>query len=245
MKYDESGININTFNLLFSTNKKINANEESGTLKQLKNITALDLYTQMNHKNLFEILSLKSAAYQFRINLNDIKYNKESQKHEYHLENGQIITFNLLSNQIDSTNKNILKELESKKRHGKCHIRSIELGCQIENSVILTGTITIMNHKYLHSVVETINNKNEPIILDWTRNLEIDKDSYINLFNFDVISTIPPQKFYQNIDIFKQLNFNTIPYLIFRNELMKDTLKNPQIFFPKEEGKTLIKKVNN
>lgn len=235
MKYDESGININTKNILFNDDFYTLLESEFGSLEYAKILFAIDTYTRMVHKNIFEKMLLKLQAGRFKIDLSKIKYNEDKKQQEYKLENGETITFDLLSDQLDA-DKKILNELESNKRKRQCHSRSIDVGNQIENSAVLTGTITVGNCKVLHSVVEIINKQNKPVILDWTRNLVIDKESYIKLFKFDILTSVDSKLIFDDLNILKELKFDVKQYLVFRDELMKDVEKNSQIFYSEDES---------
>lgn len=235
MKYDESGININTKNILFNDDFYTLLESELGTLEYAKILFAIDTYTRMIHKNIFEKMLLKLEASRFNIDLSKIKYNEDKKQHEYKLENGKIITFDLLSDMLDA-DKKILDELESNKRKRKCHSRSISLGDSTKDSVVLTGTITVGDRKVLHSVVEANNKQNKPVILDWTRNLVIDKESYIKLFKFDILTSVDSKLIFDDLSILKELGLDVKQYLVFRDELMKDVEKNSQIFYSEDQN---------
>ena len=158
--------------------------------------------------------------------------------HEYILENGEIITFELLSEHLKCVNKELISELESQKRKGQCHSKSLFLGIANEKSNILTGYYTFENETALHSVVEIIDENGNPKILDWTRNLIIDEDIYVKLFKFNTITKIDSSLVFDEIESLAKLDIDLKTYLTFRDELLKDMEKNSQIFGNREQTKT-------
>lgn len=105
----------------------------------------------------------------------------------------------------------------------------------IEGSKIVTGYITIGNKRVLHSVVE-YEHDGRDIILDWTRNLVITKKQYKELTKFVELSSFEGRKVIGDIGfIFRNLNIGSKPYVVFRDELIKDMQKNTHIFQPTEE----------
>lgn len=94
----------------------------------------------------------------------------------------------------------------------------------------------------LHSIIEyDIDDKT--IVLDWTRNLYITKEQYIELTKFVELASFDGKEVIDDIErITGNLNIGVKPYVVFRDELMRDMEKNPHIFKPTEEGK---KKVEN
>lgn len=78
--------------------------------------------------------------------------------------------------------------------------------------------------------------------LDWTKNLKITKEQYIELTNFVELSSFEGRKVIDDIEIiFKNLNIGVKTYVVFRDELIRDMQKNPHIFQPTEKGKKLFK----
>lgn len=59
------------------------------------------------------------------MNFSDIKYNEINNMYEIYLKNGDIVTFDMISNCI--SDEELIKELNSKKRLSKCHVKSAEL----------------------------------------------------------------------------------------------------------------------
>ena len=110
----------------------------------------------------------------------------------------------------------------------------------IKGSKIVTGYATVGNQKFLHSIIE-YEHDGKTIILDWTRNLKIAKEQYIELTKFVEISSFEGGKFIEDIEIiFGNLNIGVKPYVLFRDELIKDMQRNTHIFQPTEKGKKVI-----
>ena len=106
----------------------------------------------------------------------------------------------------------------------------------IEGSKVVTGYITIGNKKALHSVIE-YEHDGKTIILDWTRNLIITKEQYIELTKFVELSSFEGRKFVDDVQfVFRNLNIGVKPYVVFRDELVRDMQKNKQLFQTTEEN---------
>ncbi len=120
----------------------------------------------------------------------------------------------------------MIKELESDNRKGKCHLRSMDLSLNFENSKILTGIIHFGKRKSLHSVLLT----NEGNIIDWTRNLVTDKDTFYKIYNFILISEVDTLNLENDMKVLGQLDIDSKVFLTFRDELMKDVELNKNLF---------------
>lgn len=243
MKYDKDGIDFNTKNILFSDNN-IYLEKEWQNQEKLKILCAIDIYTQIVHKNIVKRLLRKTLARRLGVDLSNIRYDKETKKHEFVLSNSEKITFDVLSEHLEEPSKDIIKELESKKRHGKCHNRSVDSGNSLKDSIIQTGTIIVGNRKVLHSVVEIKNRTGNDIIIDWTRNLVIDKEKYIKLFNFNILSSIKSEDVQRDSEYIKYLPcFGLKAYLTFRDELITNIDKNKFLFEQSESCKVKTKRI--
>ena len=144
MKYDKDGINLNTKYILFSDEKNI-PEEEYGSIDNLVDLCTIEVYTSMYNdfiiKRIFKTLLLKRKG----ININKIRYDKDKNNYEYVKSNGEVIVFDMISNNLIDPPKEVIKELESSKRYGKCHMRSVETCVSLEDSIVQTGTITLEN----------------------------------------------------------------------------------------------------
>jgi len=218
------GINENTYSMLFSDKENLNE-EECGSIENLLAYLTIDKFTMIQEKKI--ILKLLKIIYKNKLDVNKISFNKETNSYEYRdLEKNFV--FSKLSNRID--NNKLKRELMSKKRYKKCHSRSLGLSLNIKNSRVLTGYITLGNAKYIHSVVEYEFN-DEVIILDWTRNLKILKKDYLELTKFEELSIVSSNEIKDDIEIIaNNLEIGIKPYLVFRDEIIRDLSKNYQLF---------------
>lgn len=107
----------------------------------------------------------------------------------------------------------------------------------IEGSRIVTGYTTIGNQKFSNSVIE-YEHDGKTIVLDWTRNLKITKEQYIELTKFVELSSFESRKSIDGIEIiFRNLNISIKTYVVFRNELIRNMQRNPHIFQSTEKCK--------
>lgn len=229
MKY---GINNNTYNLLFGDYDNL-LEEEQVSYESSKAFDTIDRFTKLQEKKIFTKL-LKLFYKNTVIDLDKITFNCQKKQYEYK-NNNLIITFDKLSNFFDD--KDLIKELTSNKRYGKCHIRAIGISQKIEGSRIVTGYITVGNHRVLHSIIE-YEHDGKTIVLDWTKNLKIDKKQYIELTKFVELSSFEGEKFIDDSKIISEdLNIGVKTYVVFRDELIADIQRNPHIFQLNEKGK--------
>ncbi len=244
MKYDRDGINLNTKAVLVTEEKL--KEELYGSKEDLKIIRMLELYTQLVHKSIFIRIMVRILARRNNIEISRIKYNKENKNYQYILDDGVIIPFDLISKHIVEAPQSLKKELSSLKRAKKCHERTLEICRSFENSIVHTGLIILGENQYLHTVLEFKDKYGKDIIVDWTRNLWIDKEEYIKLFKFNILESIKSEDISNDAEFLKHHLPNTSlkVYLTFRDELMKDINRNQSIF--KQEEKPIVKtKVNH
>lgn len=138
------------------------------------------------------------------------------------------------------------KILESKKRYGTCHWVSFEVAKSIKNAKVISGYITTTYYKILHSVVEIpiMNEENEILgydIIDYTMNLILPKEDYSKIFGFDEKSAISYEEYLLDKGYFQHFQ-QLKPYILFRDELMKDFEKNEAFF---AENENVQSKKNN
>ena len=236
MKYNEDGINKNTYELLFKEGKNdrdIDEKEE----KRKYILSLIEQYTKLREKSIFGTL-LKKYLNIKNLDFSKIVYNKEKQEYEFEYL-GEIYTFNKISNFY--RDKKMKRELESGERYGKCHEESIYFSMLNKGCYILTGYINNNGGTYLHSVIETKDGK----ILDWTKNLIMSKKEYFNLTDFKTLEKISGEKM---IEIFVRLpvgKVNGRVLTIFGNEVLEDMKKNPNIFETNEKSKKEIMNIRN
>lgn len=169
-KYDQIGINKNTYEILFNDYDNISANKKS--LENSYIITMIEHYTRFREKSIFRKLLKIFFENYYKLDFSKIKFNEETHDYEYEF-NGEIYNFNKISRLIE--NKKVIKELESKRRYGQCHEKSLEQSLTLSKADIVTGYIKRFQGKYLHSVVETSIGK-EIYIIDYTKNIIMTKE---------------------------------------------------------------------
>lgn len=237
MKKRVDGINNNTYNLLFEDYDNLKEKEQ-GNYEFACAFATIDWYTKIQEKKIFMKL-LKLVFKNTIVQLDKITFNEHTQQFEYK-DNDITFTFDKMANCFE--NEKIKKELTSNKRYGECHTRAMSISPSIEGSKIVTGYATILDQKFLHSVIEYEYN-GETIILDWTRNLKMTKEQYIQLTKFQELASFEGRKVVDDIEIiFGNIDIGVKPYIIFRNELVKDIMKNPHIFKPSEKGLKVTQK---
>ena len=111
-KYNESGINKHTYDLIFSDYHNI-PKEERMPIDNSRAITLIQSYTKFREKGIFNRLLKLVFEKKHKVDFSKIKFNEETKEYEYKF-NGEVYTFDKLSNKIE--NKDIKKELESKKK---------------------------------------------------------------------------------------------------------------------------------
>ncbi|MBQ2938488.1 MAG: hypothetical protein IJE05_06430 [Clostridia bacterium] len=231
----DDGINNNTYRLLFGDNLDL-PKEESGTKENATAFATIDRFTKLQEKKIFTKL-LKKIYKKSNIDLNNISFNKELKQFEYRKGN-KVITFDRLSDHFKDDE--IKKILMSNKRYGECHTQSMKIAPSIENSRVVTGYVTVGNSKVLHSIVE-YDGKKGTIVLDWTRNLHITKEQYVELTKFVELASFDGKEVINDMDkIMSNLKIGVKTYVVFRDELMRDIEKNSHIFKATEEEKKRV-----
>lgn len=219
------GFNYNTHKVLFKGITKVKKNESNSYDNKIAYFTLFHYMSDKStkkHPKLFEFM-LKTR----NLDLSRITYNVLDKNYKYQYKD-KIITFNKFSDKINDDD--VKEELLSDKRLHKCHSRSIEMASRIENSKVITGFITIENIKILHTVLEFKDKDDNTIIIDYTNNLYITKEQYINLTKFKEISSIDTESIIEDNPIINILNMIYKPYLCFRDEIMTDLQRNMDVF---------------
>lgn len=224
-------INNNTYELLFSYFDNLPENE-SATYENTIALKTIECFTKLKETNISNEL-IKIIYERKKIDLSKITYNKEIDMFEYR-DSNRLITFDKLSDHLQE--KDLKEELMSNKRYKKCHERSMHIAPSIKDSRIVTGYIIIGNSKRLHSIIEyDIDDKT--IVLDWTSNLYIIKEQYIDLTEFREVSSFRGEKIIDDAKLIQgNIYITKKPYLTFRDELMRDIKKNLPIFGATGEG---------
>ena len=238
-KYNESGINNNTYNLLFSDYDNI-PKEEQPALEKSYIISVIQLYTRFREKSIFSKILKLNFERKYKIDFSKIKFNEENQNYEYEFQ-GEVYTFDKLSKKID--NKDIKKELESEKRYKQCHSKSVEIATSLPKAYILTGYIKRYDGKFLHSIVE-IEKKDGKYIIDYTKNIIMPKEQYVKLTGFEELESISDfeyLEYIQKLGNIPDLNIKVV--LTFGREIFKELEKNSFLIKSNEELEKVIDKI--
>ena len=214
-----NGINKNTFDLLFNDYK--NKPEDYFDVKATDALIAIDTFTRLKEKTIFQKLIKKTLSK--LTSIEKISYNSITCQYEWQ-DGPNLITFNLLSNYIGD--EKLKAELTSKKRYHLCHKRSIDNAKKFKNSKVVTGYATIGSYKFLHSIIECDNK-----VIDWTRNVVMNKSDYYYLTNFHPLSSISSACILMDKKMLKgKFGFFVKEYTTFRDEIMNDLEKNKHLF---------------
>ena len=230
-KYDEIGMNKNTFELLFSDYDHIPKDEQIN-IKNSYIMTMIQTYTKFREKSIFSMLLKMYFKKRYKVDYSKIRFNEETQSYEYEFE-GEIYTFNKLSDRIND--KEIKKELQSEKRYHKCHSKSIDLAIDLPKADIVTGYIKSHDGRFLHSIVE-IKGKNGEYTIDYTKNIIMPKEQYKKITEFEEIERISDMEYLEHIQAietgFPEISLKV--YLTFGKELVEKLKKNFTIVEDKE-----------
>ena len=204
------GINNNTYQLFFMVKEfKDEPNNDDkefllGTIQQ---------FTKLNDKSIEYVLN-KTDIFKRKDNVFEVNYN--NLKYDFKLLDSYLIK-----------NK---EELRSKERIGKCIHKSISLANSYEgNCKVLLGYIYNNSDKLLHSVFLECSNNHE-YVFDYTMNLIMEKEKYMELFDFKIINEIDGNDIKKDKNIILKMEYISSKfYLCFRDEIMKDLNKNSKV----------------
>lgn len=227
------GINNNTYDMLFGDNLDL-PKEDCQEEKYVQAVNAIIIFSMIKSEKI--TYSFLKAYYTIfkKYNLNKINYNKDTKMYEY--KSGDVsLSFDLLSSKFEE--KELIKELISKKRNGKCHERAINIAPSIENSKIVIGHATFGNKRILHSVIEVAGEKT-PFILDWTMNLIMSKEDYYKLSGFKELNLVKSEDIINDLKlIIGNMKLGCKTYLLFRDEIIREMKSKPELFKITDEGK--------
>ena len=236
MKYDINGMNITTFDLLFRDKDDI---RECDKEEKLRNdiLYIIEAYTITREESIFTYLLKKYFGASAKIDFSKIVWNAEKREYEFEYL-GEKYTFTKLSKGINDIEA--IKELESERRYGDCHIASINMTVGMKDYNVLTGYLNICGGRYLHSVIETPDGE----IIDWTKNLVMYKDEYIKLTGFKVLESIKSDDVLEMVIKYRDRNERFMRVMsVFGKELLNDIKRNPDIFKDDEELKKELLKI--
>ena len=238
-KYNEMGINKNTYNLLFKDEENL-PEEQKNSPENSHIITMVQTYTRFRQKDIFSKLLKMYFENKYNVDFSQIRFNEETKEYEYEFE-GQVYTFDKFSDYI--TNEKMKKELESYRRDGKCHSKSVSVLINVPEGSILTGYVKRFNGKFLHSVVE-IEKMKGTYIIDYTKNIVMPKEQYIQLTAFEELERISDMEYIedlQKMDILPIIDYKAI--LTFWKEILKDLEKNSFLIEDDENTTKIIENI--
>ena len=128
--------------------------------------------------------------------------------------------------------------MESERRYGQCHEKSLELSMALPESYIVTGYVKANKGKYLHSIVE-IEKKSEKYIIDYTKNIIMPKEQYVKLTSFEELERISDMEYLQHVqkiqDFTNVSKIDLKAYTTFGKEIAKELEKNTFMLDKDEE----------
>ena len=232
------GIKKETYELLFKDENLPNL-ENIDTSANDKILDEIATFTKLNLNNLTETEKQTLNMY-----LSRISYDKENNIYIYNTGD-KLIPFKKFSD--FNLNEKLKEELLSNGRESKCHLMSCGLINYFENpATILTGTYERYKKKYLHSVIE-IKEKDGSYIVDYTLNLYMQKEFYVELTRFKEIEAIKDIEWMEDnqngiLDFLGKIGSNTKPYLTFRQELKRGFERNNEML-TKTDNKELENRI--
>ena len=203
------GINNNTYNLFF-INREFQ--DETNNDKNFL-LGAMQQFTKLDDESIEYVIEktdiFKRKGNMFKVNYNLLNYN-----------------FYLL----DSVLIENKEELRSEKRIGKCIHKSIGLANSYDGKCkVSIGYIYNNTDKILHSVFIRYDN-DEEYVYDYTMNLIMKKDDYIDLFDFNIINEINGNDIKKDKSIILNIEYMSSKfYLCFRDEIIENLDKNSKV----------------
>lgn len=199
------GINNNTYNMFFidkEVDDRLAKNDRELIYASIQKFTKLD---DENIKFVLENMDMyKKKGIGFEVNY-------KSKKYDF------ILLDYFLNNSKD--------ELRGDARLGKCIYKSMGLAKSYdEKCKVLIGYLDNSSDRILHAVFMSCEMKNN-FIFDYTMNVVMEKDKYLELFDFKIINEIDGEDIKNDVNIIPK-NISLKFYLCFRDEIIKDLKKN-------------------
>ena len=203
------GINNNTYNVFFINEEK-NANTKSDreflytAIQQFTKLKDFEMDKVIKNTDMFEKNdTLFTAKYK------DLKYN-----------------FILLDSFLEENKE----ELRSNSRLGQCIYKSMTFAINYDgNCKIIVGYLDNNSDKILHAVFLEYDD-NKEFVFDYTMNLIMKKEDYMELFDFKVINKIDGKDIKKDIYLLYSLEYISSKfYLCFRDEFINSLKKNNKI----------------
>lgn len=206
------GINNNTYNLIFSDNyngPRLVSNDEEFLLCAIEEFTKLDdqeIEYVLNHNTIF-----KRVKNGFVVERNSKKY-----------------SFAILDTYFDDVYK---EELRSDRRRTKCVSTSISLAHNFDRDCkVVFGYLDSEHDRIMHAVFVDCSQEKE-IVYDYTKNLVVTMDDYIEMAKYQIINEISGDDIKRDYKYLRQIeHLSSKFYLCFRDEMMRDLKKNKKVF---------------
>ena len=238
MGYNKDGINEETYNLLFGCNfgyRKVDKDERNRSFVYL----IIDAFTKSREKQTFSDL-LRKIGDEYIDDLAKIAWIEEKKEYEYNVF-GKKYTFSKISEMINLEKQK--EELETSERYKKCHFATLNMAISDKDDIVITGYRNIFgDQNVLHSVIETKEGK----IIDWTMNIVMTKEQYMELMGFKVIERLSNDDVIEILLKFPKLNGLMAVNVasVFGKELLKDMEKrNPGFLANDEEMEKEIERI--
>jgi len=202
-KYHECGFHINNFPMLIKKDERIVNNPK---------VRTINIFTSSRY--------LSQLAYRVK----GIKMTRVNQNKCQISFNDEVIEFSLISDLFvlknDKSVIDLKKELLNyKKRKGLCHYNCIIYLNSFGNKIV-TGYVddSILPNRVIHSWIET-----DKKVIDYTKNLVINKEDYYRLLNPEILNTVTKEQLNSDIDIIRKMDFlGSKFYCLFRDEILTD-----------------------
>lgn len=206
------GINNNTYDMLFKEDyqgSRLAKNDKEFLMCAIENFTKLDdkeIKYVIKHTDVF-----KKSKNGFIASRNGLEY-----------------SFALLDNFFDDE---LREELRSDNRRGKCVQTSVSMAYNFDQeSKVVIGYLNSDEERIIHVIFVDCSQDVE-IAYDYTKNVVMKKDDYIELNNYEVINEISGDDIREDMKIIRSIDhFSSKLYLCFRDEIMRDLKKNEKVF---------------
>ena len=203
-----NGMNKNTNMLLFNDDFDAHRCEELTDKESI--FIEIDKITKLSDDEI-----KKKLRFNFKLRKKDNIFTIKKRKLKYN--------FKMMDDYMESNQ--VKEELRSDERYRKCGEMAISIAYSVDENVnIIIGYLNMFNGKIIHSVIERFKDS-ESYIFDYTRNLVMRKEDYFDITNFKVLNIVKNSDLKKDIELLRGLNIYTKPYLIFRDEMMRDLNK--------------------
>lgn len=217
-KYDKDGINYGNYSIIgnghdsiFFQKHDFNGMKNKDLIERLMYFTA---FPSKNHKDFRYIEDKNSFKYQ------DFKMN---------------FTFKLLSDYLKGEKEK--NKLLSSERYGHCYEDSDKTAMELiragyDNIYIVGGKVL----DFIHHCWLELEKPNETLVIDYTKNLVIEKSKYYKIYEAVMINKTKAQdmeKIKDTIEPVIDLEFSPILYTFFGKEMMNDIKKNEKVLLRK------------